>query len=192
VLAVQEDDGVDVARAVVDDDGVVDAVVRVTVEVADLVLLVRVVGGVAENFADESVDVVGLLDEVTGAVVLVEDLKEGEVSTCGVVVVLGLAKGLNLVAAALAAAIALVVAVALVVAIPGADVDGDPRSADVGVVEVFVVDVDAVVAPETEEVSPAVVGDPDGHIIVEVHDACGPGVVVEDCKSSGGCAIVDV
>ena len=86
----------------------------------------------------------------------------------------------------------LVVAIALVVAIPGADVDGDPRNADVDVVVALAVDVDAVVAPETEEVGPAVVGDPDGHIIVEVHDAHGPGVVVEDCKSSGGCAIVDV
>ena len=52
--------------------------------------------------------------------------------------------------------------------------------------------VDAVVAPETEEVGPAVAIDPDRHIIVEVNDAHGPGVMVEDCNSSGGCAIVDV
>ena len=54
------------------------------------------------------------------------------------------------------------------------------------------VDVGAAVTPETKEVGPAAVGDPDRHIIVEVRDAHGPGVVVEDCKSSGGCATIDV
>jgi hypothetical protein len=99
---------------------------------------------------------------------------------------------MHLAVAAMVAARTLVVAIALVVAIPGADVDGDPPNAEVGVVEVFVVDVDAVAAPETEVVGPAVVGDPDRHSIVEVHTVYGPGVVVEDCGSSGGCAIVDV
>ena len=52
-LAGQENDGVDIARAEVDDDGMVDAAVRVTVNVAGRVLLVRVVDGVADNFVDE-------------------------------------------------------------------------------------------------------------------------------------------
>ena len=70
--------------------------------------------------------------------------------------------------------------------------DGDPHNADVGVVEVFVVVIDAVVAPETDMVGPAVVGDPDRYSIVEVHTAHVPGVIVEDCASSGGCAAVAV
>jgi hypothetical protein len=108
------------------------------------------------------------------------------------VVVLGPVQGVNPVVATLVAARALLAAIALVVAIPGAAVDGDPHNAEVGVVEVFVVDVDAVAAPETEVVGPAAVGDPDRHSIVEVHTAHVPGVIVEDCASSGGCAAVAV
>ena len=59
-------------------------------------------------------------------------------------------------------------------------------------VAVCAVDVDAVVAPETEEVGPAAVVGPDRHLIVEVHDAHGPGVILEDCNNSSGCAIVDL
>ena len=51
---------------------------------------------------------------------------------------------------------------------------------------------DAVFLPEIEEVGLAVVGDRDRHIIVEVPGARGPGVLVENCNSSGGCAIVDM
>ena len=141
---------------------------------------------------EEYVTVVGPVDEVLDAVVLVEDLEEREVSACGVVVVLGPVQGINPVVATLVAERALVAAIALVVASPGADVDGDPHNVEVGVVEVFVVDVDVVVAPEPDMVGPAVVDDPDGHSIVEVHSVHVPGVVVEDCASSGGCAIVDV
>ena len=75
-------------------------------------------------------------------------------------------------------------------AIPGVDVDGDPRSTDVGVVEIRPVDVDVVVAPETVEVGPAVADDPDRHSIVEVHNVYIPGIIVEGCSSSGGCAAV--
>ena len=84
------------------------------------------------------------------------------------------------------------VAETLVAAIPGVDVDGDPRDAGGGIVVVRAAGVDAVVGLETEAVSPYVAIDPDRHIIVEVNDAHGPGVMVEDCNSSGGCAIVDV
>ena len=59
-------------------DGVVDAAVRVTVNVAGRALLVRVVGGVAGNFVDKSVDIVGLVNEATDVVVLVEDPRERE------------------------------------------------------------------------------------------------------------------
>ena len=60
------------------------------------------------------------------------------------------------------------------------------------VVKARAVDVDAIVAPDSGEVDPAVVGDPDGHTVVEVNDARRPGVIVEDCNSSSGCVIVDV
>ena len=99
---------------------------------------------------------------------------------------------MHIAVAALVAARTQVVAIALVVAIPGAEVDGDPRDADVDVVVVHAVDVDVVVAPETVEVGPAVADDPDRHSIVEVHNVHVPGVIVEDCASSGGCAAVDV
>ena len=39
---------------------------------------------------------------------------------------------------------------------------------------------------------PAVADDPDRHSIVEVHNVYIPGIVVEGCGSSGGCAMVDV
>ena len=135
---------------------------------------------------------VGLVDEVTGAAVLVEDLKEREVSACGVVVALVPVQEMHLAVAAMVAARTLVVAIALVVAIPGADVDGDPHNADVDVVVVLAVDVDVVVAPETEVVGPAVAGDPDRHSIVEVHNVYTPGIIVEGCASSGGCAAAAV
>ena len=41
-------------------------------------------------------------------------------------------------------------------------------------------------------VGPAVVDDSDRHSIVEVHNVRVPGVIVKDCGSSSGCAIVDV
>ena len=169
-----------------------DAVVRAVVQVAGIVLIVLVVGGVVENFVEEYVAVVGPVDEVLDAIVLVEDLEEREVEACGVVVALGLVRGIDLVVATLVAARALVVAIALVAAAPGTDVDGDPHSTDVGGVEIRPVDVDVVVAPETVEVGPAVADDPDRHSIVEVHNVHVPGVIVEDCASSGGCAAVVV
>ena len=188
----REDSGVDVASAVVDNNGVVDAVVRAVVQVAGIVRPVLVIGGVAVNVVEEYVDVVGPVDEVLDAIALVGDAEGKEVNVCDVVVMLGPMQEIDPVVATLVAARALVAAIALVVLISGADVDGDPHTGDVDVVEVRPVDVDVVVAPRPVQVGPAVVGGPDGHSIVEVYNAHVPGAVVEGCASSGVCAVVDM
>ena len=94
----------------------------------------RVIDGVADNLVGDSVDVVGLGNEATEVVVLVEIPQEREVGACDKVAVLGPDKEVDLLVKAL------VVAIALVVATPGADVDGNPSNADVGVVVVLAVD----------------------------------------------------
>ena len=52
VIVEQEDNGVDVTIAIVDDNGVVDAVVRAVVQVAGIVRPVLVIGGVVVNFVE--------------------------------------------------------------------------------------------------------------------------------------------
>jgi hypothetical protein len=78
----------------------------------------------------------------------------------------------------------------------GVDVAGDPQAADDDVVDA--VNVEDVDVPEDEEVGaavagdPAVVADPDAHVIVKAQDANGLVVVVEDCGEVDGYGIADV
>ena len=177
----EQDDRVDGEWREISGEKMEDVVVRDTFEVAGLVILVRVVNDDATaNLIGDSVDAAGPVAEAIDVVVLVGAPKDWEVDACDLVAVLDSGQEVESEVAALE------------VAIPGADVANNPRDADVGVVEVLAVDADAVVAPESGEVGPAVVGDPDGHIVAQVHDAHRPGAVVEDCNSSGRGVIVDV
>ena len=78
------------------------------------------------------------------------------------------------------------------VATVGADITSVPRAAGNGVVDVAAVDVDGIVAPEAVRIGGAVVGDPDGHIIVTAHDINDPCTIVEDCDASDEHAVVGI
>ena len=74
----------------------------------------------------------------------------------------------------------------------GGDAASDPRGVDSGVVGVAAVDVDGIVEPEAVRIGGAVVGDPDGHIIVTAHDTNDPCTIVEDCDASNEHAVVGI
>ena len=95
-LAEQEDDGVDTECADAGDGGVVEAVARVAVEVADRVLLARVVDGVVSNLVGGAVGVAGLVSETIEVVVLAECTKEREGNACEIVLLLILQRRLSL------------------------------------------------------------------------------------------------
>ena len=63
---------------------------------------------------------------------------------------------------------------ALEVATVGADAANDPRAVGNGVADVAAVDVDGIAVPSAVRIGDAVVGDPDGHILVTTHGVNNP------------------
>jgi hypothetical protein len=78
------------------------------------------------------------------------------------------------------------------VATAGDDATSDPQGVDSGVVGVAAVNVDGIVVPEAVRIGGAVVGDPDGHIIVTTHDTSDPCTIAEDCDASNEHAVVGI